>query len=88
MKGKGKNMIRSLGNSINFTIEFCNEINVKADRNYILIEIPQSNIVVHNKSNSCMFCSSVIKLIHYKQSCICRECIKKLNDAKTDTYYY
>lgn len=74
--------------AIGLTVEFCSEINIKTDKNHILIEIPEGNILVHNKSQSCMFCCSVVELIHYKQSCICKECIKKLNDAKLDTYYY
>ena len=78
-----------IAKDLKLTVKFCKEMDVAVLGNqYILINLENSSITLHNREKSCVFCHIICDLVYYKNHAVCTHCLEKLKDAKPGNYFY
>jgi bifunctional DNA-binding transcriptional regulator/antitoxin component of YhaV-PrlF toxin-antitoxin module len=82
-------MIHKIEKKGEFTLPwaFAEEIHVR-EGDMVEILLRKGEIIIKKLALSCVFCSSVDKLVQVGKQCICRSCIDRLYNTKDGDYLY
>jgi len=66
---------------------YAEELHVR-EGDMVEILLRGNEVVIKRLQFSCIFCSSVVKLVRIGRLCVCRLCIERLNEAEDGGYLY
>ena len=67
--------------------EYRRALDIKED-DELEITLENDAIIIRKKIHGCLFCGSDTETLRIGRVCICRECVKKLYDAKENSVIY